>query len=122
MKHLMFALALALVAFSPHSPVILESDAASPVTVNAGEDFMIALQSNPSTGYAWNQTVSDGKILAYEGAVRQNPSTTMPGAPGQQLFFFHATRTGMSIITFTYARFETNAAAAKTVTFTITVR
>ncbi len=122
MKQLFLGLALALLALTPHSPVLQESDAASAVTIQTGEEFFIALQSNPSTGYSWTQQTGDGSVLAYEGNVRQNPSTTMPGAPAQQIFIYHANRAGTSTITFQYSRpFEPNAAPARTVTFTIQV-
>lgn len=122
MKYLFLGLALALMALTPHSPVLQEPDAASPVTVQIGEEFFIALQSNPSTGYSWTQQTGDGSVLAYEGNVRQNPSTATPGAPGQQIFIYHANRTGTSTLTFQYSRpFEPNAAPARSVTFTIQV-
>lgn len=122
MKYLFLGLALALMALTPHSPVLQEPDAASPVTIQIGEEFFIALQSNPSTGYSWTQQTGDGSVLAYEGNVRQNPAAATPGAPGQQIFIYHANRTGTSTITFQYSRpFEPNAAPARMVTFTIQV-
>lgn len=122
MKQLFLGLALALLALTPHSPVLQEPDAATPVTIQNGEEFFIALQSNPSTGYSWTQQTGDGSVLAYEGNVRQTPSTTMPGSPAQQIFIYHANRTGTSTITFQYSRpFEPNAAPARMVTFTIQV-
>ena len=122
MKYLFLGLALALMALTPHSPVLQESDAASPVTVQIGEEFFIAMQSNPSTGYSWTQQTGDGSVLAYEGNVRENAAATMPGAPGQQIFIYHANRTGTSTITFQYSRpFEPSAAPTRMVTFTIQV-
>jgi len=105
----------------PHTPVF--TDASQPVTVDAGEDFFVALPSNQTTGYTWSQSVGDGKILAYEGNVYQNPSNGMMGAGGQQIFIFHANRTGTSTIVFAYARpFEQNVPPSKTTTFNVTVR
>jgi inhibitor of cysteine peptidase len=122
MKYVFLGLAIALMALTPHSPVIQEGDAASPVTVQVGEEFFIALQSNPSTGYSWTQQTGNGEVLAYEGNVSQKPSQAMPGAPGQQIFIYHANRSGTSTITFQYSRpFEPNAAPGKQVIFTIQV-
>ena len=116
-------LTVVLLALNPHSPVITESDAGQPITVRAGETFFIALGSNPSTGYSWSQTISDPKILSYEGAVRQTPSQNMPGAPGQQIFIYHANRTGTATIVLTYSRpFEPDAPPAKTLTYTVNVQ
>ena len=110
-------------ALTPHSPVFTDSDVANPLVVKAGEEFFIALPSNRTTGYSWTQSVADGKILAYEGNVYQNPSNGLLGAGGQQMFIYRANRTGSTTITVSYSQpFDTNAASAKTLTFNVTVQ
>ncbi len=121
------ALALAVApaaAMMPHSPVFIDADAASPITVRAGEDFFIALSSNPgSTGYSWSQTMTNPEVLAYEGNVTQPAAQQMPGAPGQQIFIYHANRTGTATIVLAYSRpFEPDAPPAKTLTYTVNVQ
>lgn len=114
-------LALALLGLTPHTPVF--TDASQPVAVDAGEEFFIALASNETTGYTWKQSIEDGKILAYEGNVYQNPSNGLMGGGGQQIFIYHANRTGATTVHFSYARpFEPNAPPAQTVTFDVTVK
>lgn len=123
MKQLLLALVFGLVALTPHSPVFQESDAANPVVVQTGEEIFIAMQSNPSTGYSWTQQTGDGAILSYEGNVKENPAQAMPGAPGQQLFIYHANRSGTSTITFSLSRpFEPNVAPSRMVTFNVQVQ
>ena len=113
--------ALALLGLTPHTPVF--TDPSAPVTVDAGEEFFIALSSNEATGYSWSQTLDDGKILAYEGNVYQNPSNGLIGGGGQQIFIYHANRTGTTAVHFVYKRpFEPNAPPAKSATFDVTVR
>jgi predicted secreted protein len=125
---LVAAVALAFAApagasITPHSPVFIEADAATGITVKPGEDFFIALVSDASTGYSWQQTTTNGLIIAYEGNVRQPAALTMPGAPGQQIFIFHANRSGSTTIVLTYTRaFEPDAPPAKTLTYTVTVQ
>jgi inhibitor of cysteine peptidase len=111
-------------AMNPHSPVFIDSDAAAGITVHPGEDFFIALQSNTSTGYSWGQTLPGGDlIVAYEGNVRQPAPQAVPGAPGQQIFIYHANRTGTATIVLTYTQpFQPDAAPAKTLTYTVTVQ
>ncbi|MBV8434610.1 MAG: protease inhibitor I42 family protein [Candidatus Eremiobacteraeota bacterium] len=110
-----------LLGLTPHTPVF--TDASQPVAVDAGEDFFIALGSNVTTGYNWSQSIADGKIVAYEGNVYQNPSNGLIGASGQQIFIYHANRTGATTLTFSYARpFEPNVPPVKTVTFAVTVK
>jgi predicted secreted protein len=117
----MSLLALPLLGLMPHSPVF--TDASQPVVVDAGEEFFIALSSNDTTGYTWSQSIADGKILAYEGNVYQGPSNGLAGAGGQQIFIYHANRTGSTTIAFSYARpFEPGVPPVKNLTFTVTVR
>ena len=119
----LIALVPALGGLTPHSPVFISSDAAAPIVVNSGEEFFIALASNASTGYAWTSTVSDEKPIAYEGNVYQNAPTGAMGAPGQQIFIFHANRSGSATIAFSYARpSDQTSTPAKTLTFNVTVR
>ena len=119
---LLFIGACLLVGLTPHNPVFTEADAATGITVQSGEEFFIALPSNASTGYSWTQTLLDDKIIAYEGNVREPAPQEMPGAPGQQIFIYHANRSGSATITLTYTRpFEPNAPPAKTLTYTVTV-
>jgi inhibitor of cysteine peptidase len=108
-------------ALQPHTPVF--TDPAQPVAVDAGEDFFIALPSNETTGYRWSQSLADGKILAYEGNVYQPSTGGAMGAGGQQIFIYHANRSGSTTIVFSYARpFEPNAAPAKSLTFAANVK
>jgi inhibitor of cysteine peptidase len=110
-------------ALSPHTPVF--NDPTQLVTVSAGEEFFLALPSNATTGYSWTQSIADGNILAYEGNVYEGPFQTLPGAGGQQLFIYHANRSGSTVVTLVYARpFQPNdpSQLTHTVTFNVTVK
>jgi inhibitor of cysteine peptidase len=127
LKALVLALALAAIAvparaaFNPVSPVFTIPSVV--VQVKTGDDFFIALPSNVTTGYSWTQTIADAKVLAPEGNVYQNSTSTRAGAGGQQLFVFHAIAAGTTSIAFSYARpFEAGKAPAKSVSFTVTVQ
>lgn len=122
MRKLLFCIAtVALLGLTPHTPVF--TDPSQPVAVDAGEEFFVALPSNETTGYTWRQAIDDGKILAYEGNVYQNPSNGLIGGGGQQIFIYHANRSGTTTVRFSYGRpFEPNAAPAKTLTFDVTVK
>jgi inhibitor of cysteine peptidase len=116
-------IASVMLAFTPHTPVFI--DPSQPVAVNAGEDFFIALPSNVTTGYSWSQSIGDGKILAYEGNVYQPPAPQngIVGAGGQQLFIYHANRSGTTTIVLHYAQpWQHDQPPAKTATFNVTVQ
>jgi predicted secreted protein len=108
-------------ALSPHTPVF--NDPTQLVTVSAGEEFFLALPSNATTGYSWSQKIADGNILAYEGNVYEEPFQTQPGAGGQQIFIYHANRSGTTVVTLVYGRpFQPNDPSQQTVTFNVTVK
>jgi len=108
-------------ALAPHSPVF--TDERQPVVVQAGDEFFIALPSNRTTGYTWTQAIGDEKIVAYEGNVYQPPSPGLAGQGGQQIFIYHANRSGTTAIHFSYARpFEPGQAPAKSSVFSVTVQ
>ncbi|HUZ48407.1 MAG TPA: protease inhibitor I42 family protein [Candidatus Dormibacteraeota bacterium] len=116
-----FLCAAPALAMQLHATVFV--DASQTAMVAAGDDFFIALPSNVTTGYSWTASGFDGKLLAYEGNVYQPPLGGLPGAGGQQIFVFHANRTGTTTVTFNYSRpFDSNAAPAKSATFTVTVQ
>jgi predicted secreted protein len=115
----LFALARA-AALSLHTPVLVATDASQVVNIPAGQEFFVALQSNEGSDYAWSARVSDTKIVAYEGNVRQPAAATVPS---QQIFVFHANRTGSTTIDFSYTSdVSPGAAPPRTVRFTIQVQ
>ena len=93
----------------------------SPVSVKAGQEFLIALPSNPTTGYSWTAKSSNGNVTVY-GAAYQAPAKAMPGAGGQQIFVSAANKVGSATITFSYARpWEKGKKPARTMTFSVNV-
>jgi predicted secreted protein len=120
---LALAAAPAMADINPHSPVFTDADAATGITVHPGEDFFIALPSTPSTGYAWTQTMADTTVLTYSGNVREAAPQSVPGATGQQIFIYHANRSGATTVVMNYTRsFEPDAPPAKSLTYTVTVQ
>jgi predicted secreted protein len=118
---LFLACASPAVASTPYPFVFI--DPTAPVVVSPGQEFFLGLPSNATTGYRWTQTTADGNIIAYEGNVYEEPFQSQPGAGGQQLFIYHANRSGSTVVTLTYSRsFQPNDPDKQTVTFNITVK
>lgn len=97
----------------------------SPVAVKVGQDFIIALPSNASTGYSWSAKTT-GSPVVVEGYAYQLTASSgekrMVGGGGQQLFVLEATKVGMGTVTFSYGRpWQKGVKPARTITFTITV-
>lgn len=90
------------------------------ISVRQGDEFVVALPANPSTGYQW--TAADDPDVLFESS-HQVPGGTQPGAPGTQELSFRAEHTGRSTLKLVYSRsFEPGVPPAKTATFPVTVR
>src|SRR5262249_45313032 len=60
------------------------------ITVANGDEFVIALDANPSTGYEW--TAADNPDVTFVSST-QLTNTKQPGAPGTQQLTFRADHT-----------------------------
>jgi len=97
----------------------------SPVSVTAGQEFLIAIPSNPTTGYSWTGKSSSGTVTVWGSAYEGPPATVKQkmGSGGQQIFVCKANNPGTAQITFSYARpWEKGAKPARTMTFSVTVK
>lgn len=97
----------------------------SPVSVAAGQEFLIAIPSNPTTGYSWTGKSSNGTVTVWGSAYEGPAATANPrmGAGGQQIFVCKANNAGTAQITFSYARpWQKGMKPARTMTFSVTVR
>jgi len=77
--------------------------------VNQGEEFVINMKSNPSTGYTWiiEEGLSDSVVTLQgkEYVPAENPSNKPRlGAGGTQKWHFSAEKKGKTILKFIYKR------------------
>jgi inhibitor of cysteine peptidase len=97
----------------------------SPISVSAGQEFLIAIPSNPTTGYSWTGKSSSG-VITILGSAYQAPTGTgkpLMGAGGEQIFVCKANKPGTAQITFGYARpWQKGVKPARTMTFNATVK
>jgi predicted secreted protein len=90
------------------------------ISVKEGDEFVIALPANPSTGYAW--TAGDNPDVTFESS-HQTQGGNQPGAPGTQELSFRADHAGQSTLVLAYSRsFEPGVPPAKTAKFPVTVK
>ncbi len=97
----------------------------SPVSVTAGQEFLIAIPSNPTTGYSWTGKSSNGVVTVWGSAYQGPPATAKQkmGTGGEQIFVCKANSPGTAQITFSYARpWQKGVKAARTMTFSVTVK
>jgi inhibitor of cysteine peptidase len=57
-----------------------QSDNNRTVSVNSGKSFTVTLEENPSTGYAWNVSVTSGLTIVNDTYLP--PNTTLVAVPG----------------------------------------
>lgn len=70
----------------PRFPVYTEADNGKAVQEPLGETFSIQLQENPTTGYSWNLSVSNGLKVSRDEYIPSSTSGQMVGAGGIRSF------------------------------------
>ena len=82
------------------------TDSGQTINIGVNQEFMIALDSNPTTGYSWQESYDDsllqlvGKSYEMGKAAKQGAV----GAGGVEYFRFKALKTGKTEITLVYKR------------------
>lgn len=69
------------------------TDPSQPITVSAGETFMIVVESNPSTGYHW-EIVGDMTNIEFVSREFTGSEPVIPGSGGVEVWTFKATAAG----------------------------
>ena len=106
----------------PTGPRVDESADGGQVTLQVGQTLIVALASNPSTGYTWEIAEVDPMVLTLtkEDFIADSD---LVGAPGTQLFYFKALKTGQTSLQMVYHRpWETGVEPADTFSITVQVR
>jgi inhibitor of cysteine peptidase len=74
------------------------------VEVNAGDTLRLSLPSHPTTGYRWEVVEIDEDVLRQVGEPEFQPESELLGAPGEQIFRFHAVGEGQAMLKLIYHR------------------
>jgi inhibitor of cysteine peptidase len=129
-RKFLFAGMLAFVSFmatacSSAKPVNLTSaDKGSQVNVKVGDQIVISLDGNPSTGYTWEAQGLDSTIIQQVGEatfVSSNPG--LVGSGGTLTLTFKALKAGTVPLNLVYHRpWETGVAPVDTFAVTVTVK
>ncbi|MGE5236194.1 MAG: protease inhibitor I42 family protein [Acidobacteriota bacterium] len=97
-----------------------------PVELAPGQELIVRLPSNPTTGYRWSLVAPAKGVLESEGSPgfeSQSSGTPLVGAPGYELWRFRAVRRGAQPVRFEYRRpWENDTPPLRVVTFTVTAR
>ncbi|MCD6215057.1 MAG: protease inhibitor I42 family protein, partial [Candidatus Desulfofervidus sp.] len=88
----------------PKQVVLTEQHNGSSISVYKGQELVIELNSNPSTGYRWEVVESNENILRFMGMEFGEPETNLFGAPQKQIIRFEVNDTGVCSPKLVYKR------------------
>ena len=103
------------------SPAAASAGQDSVIRARVGEELVITLQSNPSTGYQWMLADSlDSGLLRLAGRTYVPQQPVMPGSGGHERFTFVGVAAGETTIHMRYARpWEPPTSAARRAAFRV---
>ena len=74
------------------------------INVSVGQDFVIALDSNPTTGYNWEVSYDEAILSLVSEEYKTEKEPGLVGVGGTQYFTFKGLEKGSTAITLTYKR------------------
>ena len=110
----------------PSEVQLSDEDNGSSVQLARGGKLIVALASNPTTGYSWSVGESSDAALVLQGEPQYVPAgstTPVVGAGGTEVFTFEASDTGTANLVLEYRRpFEPGVAPQQTFSVTVEIR
>jgi inhibitor of cysteine peptidase len=110
----------------PSEVQLADEDNGSSVQLAQGGKLIVALASNPTTGYSWSVGESSDAALVLQGEPQYVPAgstTPVAGAGGTEVFTFEAQDAGTANLVLEYRRpFEPDAAPEQTFSVTVEIR
>jgi inhibitor of cysteine peptidase len=108
----------------PEQVNLVAADNGETVRLFAGQELIIQLDGNPSTGYTWETKGLDTNMFMQVGDVQFTSSDPkLVGSGGTQTLTLKVLNTGTSTLMLIYHRpWEKNVKPAKTFTITVTVK
>lgn len=80
------------------------SDPGQEIEIGVGKKFIIALDSNPTTGYNWEADFDEDFLKLVQDEFKPAEDKDLVGAGGQQRFTFKGVKIGKTKVTLTYKR------------------
>jgi predicted secreted protein len=89
----------------PETVELGEDDSGSTVPVRVGDELVVKLDSNVTTGFAWTLVTEPAtEVLELVGSEYVEPETSLLGAGGQEVWTFVATGEGATDLELSYQR------------------
>jgi inhibitor of cysteine peptidase len=108
---------------SPKQVRLTGEDGGTTIEVSVGDEVMIELEANPSTGYGWTHEGGDVAVLAPMGEPEYQSESELPGSGGMMTWLFEARAEGSTKIELAYRRpWETDVEPERWFAVTVEVR
>lgn len=102
MKKFLVSIICSLILLGCTSPLQF-SDPTQPIQINAGDEFQIVLNANPTTGYHWEFVEEvDQNIIQFVSRDYEADQPVTTGSGGTEVWTFKAIATGEARITLGY--------------------
>jgi len=99
------------------------TDPGQTVNIGVNQEFIIALGSNPTTGYGWQESHDKTMLELLEKSYKEEAQEGVVGAGGIEYFRFKALKSGQTKITLVYQRsWEEPTSQDLTKVFTVNVK
>jgi inhibitor of cysteine peptidase len=96
-------------------------DAGRTIEIGVGQQFVIALGSNPTTGYSWQESYDETMLKLVEKTYEEEAEEDLVGAGGIEYFRFKALKEGGTTITLTYEQPWEGGGVGETKVFTVNI-
>jgi inhibitor of cysteine peptidase len=98
------------------------TDPGQTINIGANQEFVIALGSNPTTGYSWQESHDQAMLELLEKSYKEEAKEGVVGAGGVEYFRFKALKAGQTEITMVYERPWEGGETGETKVFTVYIK
>lgn len=98
------------------------TDPGQTVDIGVNQQFIIALGSNPTTGYSWQESHDQTMLELLEKSYREQAKEGVVGAGGVEYFRFKALKAGQTEITLAYQQPWEDGGIGETKVFTVIIK
>jgi inhibitor of cysteine peptidase len=97
-------------------------DPGQTIDIGIKQEFVIALGSNPTTGYSWQESHDQTMLELLEKSYKEEAQEGVVGAGGIEYFRFKALKAGQTEITLTYEQPWEGGGSGETKVFTVNIK
>jgi inhibitor of cysteine peptidase len=98
------------------------TDPGQTIDIGVNQQFIIALGSNPTTGYSWQESYDETMLELVKWNYEEETEEGLVGAGGIEYFRFKALKTGETEATLVYKQPWEGGGIGETKVFTINIR